>query len=337
MFSLILMNQIIAEEVIAEEVVTEELVEEPQVITEEEKKLLDQADEADEEESDEEEPTLTLLDQVEAEVVTFGPEGSETTIITTMDRIRRGFDGNKYSEDDLIDQTLADQFSRVLKVNISNEDINRNFKKMGITQKEVKSIADGWYFSSVDQFYEELKMIQRANAALKFEIESQLVASEEDIKREYDKKEIYEEAFYIIETAFVPYSEDKSIDDLKKELNDYAKGIPTAANKFNIDWDQPVRINENEIPAANKFLLDLPVGDIFVKDVPGGFDLFRMKRRQLCRLVPLEDRRREIVGKLQQERYPEAYQKAMKRLRSEALISRPSQVFSVPKDVEELC
>lgn len=278
---------------------------------------------------------LVLLDQVEAEVVTFGPEGSETTIITKMDIIRRGFDGNKYTENDLIDQTLADQFSRVLKVNISNDDINRNFKKMGITQKEVQSIADGWNFASVDDFYEELKMIQRANAALKFEVESQLIASEEEIKKEYEKKEIFEDAFFIIETAFVPYNEDKSKEELKQELLDFAKGIATS--KFNINWDQPVKVKENEIPTSNKFLLDLQVGDIYVKDVPGGFDLFRMKRRQAQRLVTLEERRREIAGVLQQAKYPEAYEKTMKKLRSEALISQPSKIFAVPKDIKEIC
>ena len=74
-----------------------------------------------------------------------------------------------------------------------------------------------------------------------------------------------------------------------------------------------------------------------MKDVPGGFDLFHMKRRQPQRLVPLEERRREIAGVLQQAKYPEAYEKTMKKLRSEALISQPGKIFEVPKDIKEIC
>ncbi len=278
------------------------------------------------------EPELELLDQIEAEIISFSEDGSEKKILTMQNVRQRAFDGNKYTTQDLIDQTLCDNFSKFLKISVSNDDINRYLKKMNLTEKDVKGIAEHWDYPNVDAFYEDLKRTYRANGAIKFEIDSQLTVSEDEIKSEYDATPVYEEAYYMIENAFIPLSKD--VETLKAELQNYAQGKIKRPDYVN--WQIAAKVLEAEIPEQNKFLFDLPVDEIYIKEMPDGFDLFKIKRKQPRTLVSMESRKSEIVPKIQQAKYPTVYENVLQKLRSKSLIYRPDQEFVIPTKLKDL-
>ncbi len=280
----------------------------------------------------EEEPELELLDQIEAEIISFTEEGSEKKILTMQNVRQRAFDGNKYTTDDLIDQVLCDNFSKFLKISVTNDDINRYLKKMNLTEKDVKGIAEHWDYPDVDAFYEDLKRTYRANGAIKFEVDTQLAVSEDEIQKEYDATPIYEEAYFMVENAFIPLSKD--VETLKNELQNYAQGKIKKPDYVN--WQIPAKILEAEIPEQNKFLFDLPVDEIYIKEMPDGFDLFKIKRKQPRSPVPLETRKAEIVAQIQQAKYPIVYENVLKKLRNQSLIYRPDQEFSAPYKLKDL-
>lgn len=272
------------------------------------------------------ESDLELLDQIEAEVVSFGPEGASNVIVTKADIARRGsYDGGNYAIDDLVDEALADQYSSILKISLSNEDVDRFLKKNNLSQKQLTTYLDNWGYPSLEDFYEDFKKTYRAHAALNFEIDSQSAVSEEEIKKYYNQNPIYLEATYEIEMAFVPSSEDKM--KQKVELEELAaKGkIPS-----NISWELPLVVKESEIEKNNNFILTMPVGSIFVKEVYDGFDLFKLKRKKSKQKVSLEERRREILDILKKEKYEKVSKKVRKNLQLKALIARPYEKYSLP-------
>ena len=95
----------------------------------------------------------------------------------------------------------------------------------------------------------------RANSAISFESESQMVVSEAEIKKYYEENPILQETVYIVETAFVPFSDTDLNVDIKEELEKY---ISDEINKPHyLCWDAPVEVKESEITNQNKFLKDL--------------------------------------------------------------------------------
>jgi len=280
---------------------------------------------------------LELLDQVEAEVVLMNSDEIDPVVITKQDIERRGFDGNKYKLEDLTDESLADQYGRkILKIPISNEDANRNLKKMGLTEKNIDAIIENWNFPSRDSFVDDIKKMYIANGAFSYEVESHVVITEADIKKCYDENPVYRQASYLIESAFVPENEEpadnKSV--IKKELNDFAQNLRSKPDY--LVWNEPVEINESEITEENKFIHDMQMGAIYVHENPNGFNVFNLKVKKPKCLVPLEDRHMEILMMLKKKIYPEATAKAKQRFRDQALIYMPAQFFKVPCWSKEL-
>ncbi len=272
-----------------------------------EEKLTEKKIEPKAEESEFEIGKLELLDKIEAEIITSTPESTEIQIITTSDISKRAFDGGKYTLDDLIDEALSDNLGKTFKISLTDEDVNKYLKRANLTdKKQLKILTEKWGYESLEEFYENFKKIYRANSALNYEMSSQLVVLENEICDYYAQNPIHLEAVYTIETTFVLLDSTKTKEELKKELEDFANGTKKLDY---IIWDFPITVKKSEISNVSRFLEDMTVGSIYIKELNDGFDLFKLLNKEPDRLVPLEERKKEIIDKLQTQKHQNAYQK----------------------------
>ncbi len=263
-------------------------------------------------------PQLELLDRIEAIVAV----GELTDIITTIDIDRRGFDGHQYTVEDLVSEDLLDQLGAKFKVVVEDKDVTRYLQKMKMPEAQIKAIAQAWGYPSVQDFYTVFKKMYRATTSLNYQVQSELVFTEEVIKEYYEAHPILREAFYIVETAFVPLAQEEDRELLYEELKAYAQGkkkIPS------IIWDAPAQIAKSDVPQANEFIFSMHEDEIFVKPVSGGFNLFKMNKISAECAAPLQERREEILTTLRNEKYEEAVNKVLNRLRTDAFILYPSE------------
>lgn len=294
-----------------------------------EKKLEDEKKEEDKVEGE-----LELLDEIVSEITSLSGDVSESIVVTKQDIARRGFDGQVYTREKLEDEVLADQFSKILKATISDEDVNRNLKKMGMNDKQIADLYQAWGYLSKEEFFEDLKKVYRAKSAINFETESQLVTSEGEIKRYYDENPIFEEMVYTIETAFVPFSEDGNNDDLRAELKKFVEGIIPKPEC--VVWDNPIQVKESEITDQNRFLTNLNENEIYIREASDGFVIYKMKNIKNKHLISLDDRRDDIVEFLRKQKYPHVAGKMQDKFRSKAIILHPGDTYKWPENVNQL-
>lgn len=275
---------------------------------------------------------LELLDKIEAEVITSNPESTDVQIITTSDIKRRGFDGGKYTLNDLVNEALADNLGKTFKINLTDDDVNKYLKRANLTdKKQLKKLTETWGYESLEDFYENFKKIYRANSALNYEMSSQLVVLEKEIQDYYKDNPMHREAIYTIETTFVLLDATKTKEELKKELEEFANGT----RKLDyIIWDLPITVKKSEISNASRFLEDMAVNSIYIKELSDGFDLFKLIDKKPDHLFTLEERRKEIIEKLQTQKHENAYQKVQSNLLSKAIVYKPEQ--KVPENIKEL-
>ncbi|MDR3646521.1 MAG: hypothetical protein P4L22_03195 [Candidatus Babeliales bacterium] len=275
---------------------------------------------------------LELLDKIEAEVTTSTQDSTDVQIITMSDIKKRGFDGGKYTLDDLINEALADNLGKTFKINLTDDDVNKYLKRANLTdKKQLKKLTETWGYESLEDFYESFKKIYRANTALNYEMSSQLVVLEKEIQDYYEQHPVYKEAVYTIETTFVLLDSTKTKEELKKELEEFAAGTK---NLDYIIWDLPITIKKAEVTDSSKFLEDMAIGSIYIKELNDGFDLFKLIDKQPDITVPLEERKKVIVEKLQTQKHEQAAQKVNDNLHSKAIVYKPDQ--KVPEHISEL-
>lgn len=274
---------------------------------------------------------LVLIDKVDAELAFVSSENNEisTELVTMQDVNRQGFDGSHYNSDDLIDMKLADEAGNDLKITMSDDDINRYLQKSNMSQDYIKRLSETWWFPDLAAFYKVLKESYRGRMALNYQIDSQVVVSEEEIKKYYDEHPVWIETSYVIETAFEPLG-DKKIEELQKDLQeeDEKNGL------CKIRWDLPSTIKESEIGKNNVFILDMQIGDVYLKTQADGVVLFRLKNKSLKHLVSYKDRHLEISRIIKLTKAEAAEKKVKESLREGALIYKPA--LSAPAETTDL-
>ncbi len=253
---------------------------------------------------------LIELDKIEA-VVNGQP-------ITTKYISRRGFDGEIYQLTDLVDFYLADQLGERLKVDVTDEMINRYVQNLGMTLQDLSNVALHWGYPDINEFKSDLKMMYRGKTAMQYELEAKMVISEEEIANYYHEHPITTEIKYVMRTAFVPLEEGKDAQVQQIELEQLAKKYSENYERSQWDWDPVVEVLASEISAGNSFLFTLQPGEMYVKPVPTGFDIFVMMQVIPAGVIPLEKQRNEIVKLLSEQHYPAVVTAAKKELRDQA-------------------
>ena len=258
---------------------------------------------------------LVELDKIEA-VVNGQP-------ITTKYISRRGFDGEHYQLSDLVDFYLADQLGERLKVDVTDEMISRYIQNLGLTIRDLENVALHWGFPDVNEFKADLKLMYRGKTAMQYELDAKMVISEAEIEAYYSAHPVSTEVRYVMRTTFIPHEESKDHQAQQVELEQLAKKYAENYERAKWDWDPVVEVLESEISAANSFLFAMQPGEIYVKPVSNGFDIFVMVQVIPTGVIPLEKRRNEIVKILSDQHYPAVVAAAKQELRDQADIIYP--------------
>lgn len=241
-----------------------------------------------------------LIDEIKA--IVDGP--SSTEILTLTDIERRAFDGQTHKIDELIRECAGKQHSVELGITVEDEDIVRYLRAVAqeqhqensITPETLKATAAQAGFATVEEFYDVLKRMYGANAAMNMEVSSLAAVSEQEA-RAYDQANvIYKPATYIVQTSFVPRDESMSADQQKEQL---------LANKT-LSWSVAFDIAEPDIAPEKQFIKTLKPNEVHVDAVAQGFELYRLKHSVAQQRVSFEDRKKEILAKLREEKFNKA-------------------------------
>lgn len=257
---------------------------------------------------------LVALDQIEA-IVNGVP-------ITSKQIARLGFYGESFTLEKLIDSHLASQLGERFKMNVSDEDVDRYIQGLGMTPADVERFAVQWDYPSIDDFKQDLKLIYRGMGALKYELDSRLVITEAEIEEYYATHPVMMEKTYQIRTAYVA-SNRQALAAQQQALRQQIEKHRKQPERGPWEWEPAIEILDSEISAANGFLRDLAVGDIYLKPAAQGFDLFWVTKIVPAGAVPLAERRNEIVRALQQQKHATVSELVRQDLRQQADIVYP--------------
>lgn len=242
-------------------------------------------------------------------------------IVTKQDVERAGFDGRIHTRESQVEDKMFCAKAKSLKMAMSDEDVDRYLEKANMNEEQQLLLASRWFYDGIAEFKAALKDMYLANMSLSYEVESNLVISEEDIHNYYDQNPIWLEPEYEIQVSFVP-ANDQNRTQVQAKLEKFAQ---TGKGFKKLIWDDAIVLKSSEISPANQFLVDLAEGQIYLKSAVNGFDLFKMVHIRPLRLQPLVDRRLEIVNHLRQERYSQVVEQVKKDLRSKSSVYYPVQ------------
>lgn len=265
---------------------------------------------------------IYVIDQVSAminpgDVPTLGSKEErekppKTIVITQQEVVQRGFDGQKHTLADLVEENMLWQKAELMKMSLSDEDVERQLEKMGMTKEQEVSLSQQWNFANVSDFKQALKKMYVANMALSYDTEIGLTIPEEDIKAYYDQHPVERPAQFEVQTSSITGESDLDQAQLAKRTD--------------LEWSEVVTIDEGQITSQNDYLTKLQPGQIHVQPVAGGLDLIKLVKVTPRHLEPLIERQAEISAKLRQERYPKALGDVKKELHRLLHVHYPKQL-----------
>ena len=270
-----------------------------------------------------------VIDQVEAIIyLNEAPDlGSKEEIddspeiITTQEVARAGFDGREHTVASHVEDKMFCAKAKNLKMAMSDEDVDRYLEKANMNEEQQLLLASRWFYDGIAEFKAALKDMYLSNMSLSYEVESNLVISEEDVQAYYNQHPVQLEPEYEIQTCFVPADQANQA-QIQAQLE---KFIQTGKGFKKLAWDDAITLKASEISDNNQFLVDMKLGQIYLKPVCGGFDLFKMILIRPLRLQPLVDRRVEIINHLRTERYPQVVEQVKKDLKAKSSVYYPEK------------
>ncbi|HJM68826.1 MAG TPA: SurA N-terminal domain-containing protein [Candidatus Babeliales bacterium] len=259
------------------------------------------------------EPGKIEFDRIEA--IVEGPVGVER--IASSDIKRRAFDGAEHSLDTIIDERLSDQRAQEMKMEVSDEDIDRylSMRQGAQISKEYLTEMARAHGYTLDEFYEELKRLHRSNNYMDYEVHSRMDIPDAEVKAFYDENPIMEEAVYFIQTTFVPMDDSRSEKQQLRELKS-----PHVRETMSIEWTVPLDLKEGEVENDKAFILKMKKGDVHVSQDYDGFTLYRLHDAIACKPVPLEDRKQDILNELRKSKFEQVLDQIKKELRKNIAI-----------------
>lgn len=233
----------------------------------------------------------------------------QVRIVTDSDVARRAFDGGTHSLDDLIIETAKDLHGVRLGVTIENDDVDRYLRTMAhdgsdMSKESLTTMSHEHGYDTLDEFYDDLKRLYRANAAMDQEIKSQLAVSEQEAKEYHQAHPQSKDAVYYLQTASVPFSSSLDNQELKKALQNSEQRSTVAK----IDWQPVFDITESEVASDKNFIKTLNIGDVHVLETDRGFVLYKLKNSVPRHTVSFEECRKDIIKTLREEKFSGAYQ-----------------------------
>jgi parvulin-like peptidyl-prolyl isomerase len=247
-----------------------------------------------------------------AQAVVFGQDG--TQVITYTDVIRPGLAGVPRTLEDIIFERLVYLDAQKYKILADEDAVD---KYLAMVQKENNLTLDQLkdVFASAGYSYEEgreqFKMLQTVNSMLDFKIRSHVIVPKQLVEKYYHEHPEVEPASYKIQIGFLPYEAGKEAVQ-KKALTYMAK---TGKQIKGIEWAEPFWVNKDEIADDKQFIFNLKVGRSSMPiDLGSGYQIYKLVEKKDERVVPLEERYKEIADILRRPIYQDlmdAYKKQL--------------------------
>ena len=267
-----------------------------------------------------------MIDTIQA--VIFGQSG--TQVITYSDVVRPSLSGESRALDDLIFERLVYLDAQKYKIMSDDEAVD---KYLAMVQKENNLTRDQLYdiFASAGYSPEEgrsqFQMLQTVNAMLDFKIRSQIIVPRHLVENYYNENPVFQEAAYKIQVGVLPYIAGK--ETVQKKALAYMAKRGKAVN--GIEWGDGFWIKKEEVTPEKQFIFGLKEGGSSMpKDLGYGFEVYRLVEKKDERLIPFDERYKEIADILRRPIYGELMDKYKKNIfdTSSILYFKPSK--SVP-------
>lgn len=220
----------------------------------------------------------------------------------------------------LVFQDAQDKPGILLDDTETDKGLQKLLKDNNMTMKQLENIfRDAGYTYAEGR--EQFKTMSTVNQMLDYKIRSRLLVPEKEIMAYYHKHPIYEDARYLIQRAFVPFSSLISKQKLKKQITAHLRGNDD--EDFNIEWSPEFWVQEDELAQEKQFITQLAVGQISDPvEVDNGFEVFKLVQAKERYLKPIEQRYTEIANILRKPRYDKLFDEYKQQLFDSASIVR---------------
>lgn len=263
--------------------------------------------------------TRFMIDRLEA--VIFGEE--DTVIVIKSDADRLTLNGQPRTVDDVILESLMYQEAKKFKIDPDEAAVNRYLEEVqrdnNLSAAEIKAMfgAAGYTYA---EGKEQLAKSFAVSSIMDFKVRSRLVVLDRDIQAYYAANPVEREAAYCLQHAVIPY--DTTVDRSEQRA---ALARQVKANKEikGAQWSQSFWVNKSDMDAAKQFIFSMKPNDISQpQETTEGFELFKLVEARPQGVVPLEDRRNEIVEAIRKPRYEELVENYKKELYEASSIIR---------------
>lgn len=259
-----------------------------------------------------------LIDQDSLQAVIFTLDGNE--IITQSDVMRTSLQGERRTLNDIIFETLTYLDAKKHKIEPDEDAVDRYLAKImeenGINLQQMEEIfRQGG--RTLREGREELRKLQAVGAMIDFKIRSNLIVPRKDVEAYYNAHPETKPARYSLRYVQIPFY---SIMTKAEQQKDIIKKVRAEGIDF-LELSDPFWVTHGEVAEEKEFIYKLKPGKISAPyPTPDGFELYYMVERMEERVVPLEERYRDIVNTLSQPKYLEMLTEYRKQLFDNASI-----------------
>jgi len=253
---------------------------------------------------------LFLIDEIES--VIYGPK--EISIVTKSDINRQALDGSVRTKDSVIfeqlivqdgkrynfvDEKMIDRYIATIQRenNLSLDDLKSMFRAAGYTYEEGR---------------EQLSIMNTVNSMIDYKVRSKLIIPEKDVQEYYDANPVYLEESYQLLRIVVPCLADEDREKLRHDIENKMK---IGQKIINAEYHDPFWINKSDISADKKFITNIKIGQMSLPiEYTNGFEIFKLIDKKDRRLVPIEDRYKDIADELRKPLYEKIFSEYKKSL-----------------------
>lgn len=254
-----------------------------------------------------------VIDEVKA--VVEGP--ARIDAILDSDVKRRSFDGTLHTLDDLVLECAKDQRGDKLGITIDKDDVDRYLHTMAhgqdVSRETLAVQAKSFGYDSLDEFYEDLKRLYRANSATEAEVHTMLSTSEQEVRAYVNAHPQYQEGIFYLQTALVPY--DGDYDDIKQALED-------GSYNGDIIWSEPFDVLYSQLAADKQFVRDMSIDQVKAIETNQGWQLYRLKKDVKPRQLTFDERRKDVINKLREDKFNDALEKYNSDVLQDIIVTR---------------
>ena len=241
-------------------------------------------------------------------------------LVTSMDMMQRSFDGSDMELDEIVREHLLELYGKeVFSMNIDNEMIDRYLEKMGLGKNQLEYLSELWLFKDLSEFYELFKRVHGSGGTMQQIIESLMTVTEDILQQIYEKNPKWREPALLIQTAVVPFSNEQAKTKIKKLIDEANFGKIKG-----LKWDEEAWSFESELSPEVKFLVNLEEGDYSTKEYKNEFVIFKLVKKRPKELIPLADRRPELIMEARKVKYDNARKIALDKVNNRYVVFKPT-------------